>query len=381
MVDDRVPDAVARLVRAARATELEPPLPATGGTAGSDAVEAAIAPLRLPTEVRTLWRLLQPHSVYPTPYAAFTDPVSALQSWRMHLEFPGTTPRLLFPVAYQSHSYLFVELHDERQLGGAIFSWGYCGSPFSLQHVRLSDYLHHLAQMWERREYERTRLPDGRIHGYVDGRLFRQQAADRLAAGPAHPVYGRQTSLEEEVAQWPEHWLAAEGGAAADRRPKGRTASIGELAAAAPHGTASGTIHALVMGLASSGAGVRVTVDDGTGVLDLWCRAPVTMFGPVISKRFEFDVAVDSARPPPDDAATRLAVQDAAGRGDLGAAQQEVAELYRLYDQARRSGIGGIAVVLPGGLRPAAVEDRGWRQLETSVDVVLASSLAWAVNT
>ncbi len=37
--------------------------------------------------------------------------------------------------------------------------------------------------------------------------------------------------------------------------------------------------------------GVRVTIDDGTGLLEVWCPAAVTMFGPACGGRYEFDLA------------------------------------------------------------------------------------------
>ena len=332
MLNRRTQDAVQRLTRAAQVTGLEPPLPVTGGDADLQAIEAAIAPLRLPAELRALWRLLQPHSVHLTPYPALTDPAFALQCWREHLDLPGTTPRLLFPLAYESHGFLLVELDDERLAGGAVFSWGYCGSPYTLQHASVSDYLHQLAQVWEQRDYEQAQLPDGSTHRNVDNRPFQQRAAELLAAGPPHPVYGRQTEFDERPAQWPEHWLAAEGITPGDRQPKGRTAFIGELGQAGPGAPVEGTIHALVTRVAIGSAGARATVDDGTGVLDLWCPASVTMFGPVFNQRFEFDVTVDRHQSPADPTAQaniRAAVQDAASRRDLQGAQQAAAELHR----------------------------------------------------
>ena len=50
---------------------------------------------------------------------------------------------------------------------------------------------------------------------------------------------------------------------------------------------------------ASSGFsdGVRVTIDDGTGTLDAWCPAAVTMFGPACDRRYEFDLVVTEDAP------------------------------------------------------------------------------------
>ena len=48
------------------------------------------------------------------------------------------TPKLLFPFCYESHGFLFVELHDDRDLGGHVFEWAYAGSPFYRRFAGLS---------------------------------------------------------------------------------------------------------------------------------------------------------------------------------------------------------------------------------------------------
>lgn len=65
-------------------------------------------------------------------------------------EAPGMTPRALFPFAYKSWGFLFVELEDGRGHGGVVLEWGYGGSPFHVPFPALSAYVDLLATMLER---------------------------------------------------------------------------------------------------------------------------------------------------------------------------------------------------------------------------------------
>jgi hypothetical protein len=105
---------------------------------------------------------------------------------------------------------------------------------------------------------------------------------------------------------------------------------VADLVLAAAAGSAvSGTIQARVTSLAGSGAGSRVAVDDGTGVLDLWCPAAVCTYGPVIRREFEFDVVVrPNPSSVPDWRPEHREVQDRALSLDIAGAQSAAMDLY-----------------------------------------------------
>src|SRR6478735_4240810 len=106
-----------------------PPLLRQEDLAALDDIAAAVAPLRLPAEVEQFWRLLDGYSssltCFPHPHA--TRPDFALECWRQHQQQPGMTPDLLFPVGYESHAFLLVELDGPHGGGGACFTWAYDG--------------------------------------------------------------------------------------------------------------------------------------------------------------------------------------------------------------------------------------------------------------
>jgi hypothetical protein len=322
--------AVERLVAAYRDAELPPIRPA-----GRDIdellakIRREIAPLRLPEELVRFWQLVDPESVTVAPYPHPTSADFALDCWTSHRD-EVVTPRLLFPVAYESHGFLFVELEDGEGQGGAVLEWGYAGSPYYVRFAALSGYVNLLAAMIELGELTRHERD---LHSWVefDPRLRWDDArAVRLAAAQPLPRLGDAREIDEDVRRWPEHWLASNGLTAEVRTPRGATTTVAELLREAAAGVATGgTIHATVTRLGGSAAGCRVSVDDGTGVLDLWCPAAVCAYGPVIRRAFEFDVVVQpNPVSAPDWHADRVKVQDRALAHDLEGAQSAAMSLY-----------------------------------------------------
>lgn len=289
-------------------------------------VRREIAPLRLPEELERFWRLVDPESVTVAPYPRLTSPAFALRSWVMHRdESPGMTPRLLFPVACESHGFLFAELEDGTGQGGAVYEWGYGGSRFLLRFGGVAGYLDLLATMVELGELRRH--DSGWIEVDPD-RRWADAAAVRLAAADLPPRVAAAADVDDDPRTWPEHWLRSSGLDAEVRTPRGRTTTVAELLRRAASGEARGTIHGTVTRLAGSGAGCRISVDDGTGELDVWCPAAICAFGPVIRRRFELDVVARHAAPPPDWSSDQRRVQDDALVGSLEAAQAAAMDLY-----------------------------------------------------
>jgi hypothetical protein len=327
-----IDDAVRRLVGAYREAGLAAIGPATPGIEQVLVeIKREIAPLLLPEELVRFWQLVDPATISVAPYPRPTTAEFALDSWMSHRdEFPGMTPRLLFPVAYESHGFLFAELDDGQGEPGAVLDWGYGGSPFYVQFAALSGYVDLLATMIELGEFQRHETD---THSWVqfdpEGRWDDARAV-RLAAAQPLPRLGASREIDEDVRQWPEHWLASNGLTSDMRSPRGATTTVAELLRGAAIGTeVSGTIHATVTSLAGSGAGSRISVDDGTGVLDVWCPAAVSTYGPVIRRQFEFDVIVrPNPEPPPDWRPEQRDAQQYALVQDLGSAQSAAMGLY-----------------------------------------------------
>ncbi|MFL5798127.1 MAG: hypothetical protein ACJ77A_09360 [Actinomycetota bacterium] len=323
--------AVERLIAAYHEAGLPPIRRAVGLEAILSEVRDVISPLRMPEELERFWRLVDPASITVAPFPGPTTPEFALNEWKSHRdESPGMTPRLLFPVCYESHGFLFVELEDGEGSGGACIEWAYGGSPFSIRFPRLSAYVDLLATMIERGEFARRGQDTNSWIEFDPEHKWEQAQSVRLADSQPLSGFGDIREIDEDVRRWPEHWLLSNGLTAEARVLRGADTTVAELLLVARSGReATGTIRGTVITLAGSGAGWRVAVDDATGVLDVWCPSAVCTYMPSVRRQFEFDVVVHSGPPQaPDLGPERRAVQEHALAHDLEAAQAAAAGLY-----------------------------------------------------
>jgi len=268
------------------------PIRAPSDAAILERIEAAITPLRLPTAVRRFWDLVDLASIYVHPHPDLTSAEFALQTWESHVsEAPGMVPRVLFPIGYESHSHLFVELDGpDQDGGGAIFSWCYGGCDFRLVFADLAGLLDWLTAAVA--EGLCVRRAD---HLYPDAASLVDKAPD-LAL---HPVFGAIDSIPQDLSEWPESWLARSDITSERRHPAGADHTIAEVLTEAQLGPMNARIRGTVTELAGSGEGVKVTVTDGTGTMRIWCPAAVTVLGPRIGGAFEFHITAP-ARDVPD---------------------------------------------------------------------------------
>lgn len=284
-----------RTVRHLRA--LMPDAAALAPPAGSAAlvdVVAALAPLRLPPAVLRFWQVAGgvgwAGPLFPS--AGPTSPDFALECWRTHREQPGICPDLLFPVGYESHAFVLVELDGPHGEGGACFSWAYGLEPFVLVAADLGAYLEVVAATVEAGHVDHHEH-DGVRWSTVDDAAFRAALAERLRRSP-HPRWGAAARIGPDPADWPAYWRASGEGTAAPQQLLGATTSLAALESGA---AASGRVHAEVVDLWMLGDGFRATLDDGSSRLVVWCPAAVTAYGPVHGRRFELDLAAGVGLP------------------------------------------------------------------------------------
>lgn len=328
-----IDEAIDRLITAYESARLPPIRPADHRAAELLArIREEICPLQLPEQLETLWSRIDPASISVAPYPAPMPIDIALHAWVTHRnDFPGLTPRLLFPFGYESRSYLLVELDAPNRPGGACLSWSYGGEPFRVRFPDLASYIDLLAAMIDQREFVRHYQDGSEWHQFDPDRLWDTYQAARLATMLPLPGFGHTIELDEDVARWPDHWLAADRLVPAEAVAPGAVVSIAELLDAAAGGSAvTGTIKGHVAKLIGSRAGRRVEVSDGTGTLDVWCPASVCCPALVIRRTFEFDVVVQPGHvPPPEFNTARVTEGVDGGTADLAEAQAAVAELFR----------------------------------------------------
>jgi len=329
------------LIAALEAADVEPPR-APADLEVLEQIATAIAPLRLPADLRRFWERIAPATLRAEVFPPFCDPRFALQSWQSaRQQFPGQ-PAILFLVGYENWSCMSIELDGVDSEGGTLFQWGLEDGDFYLGHRRLGDWLVRIADLIGAGSYQRRTGQRGASLEIVD-EWSETPAAALRAGGSRHPIYGEATAVPREPINWPAHWQRAAGIEPSDIPERGASLTIAELLASDPASELRATIAGRVLTLAG-GADVCVRVSDGTETITVLCPAPVTALGPVVGESFEFDVVVPPGarhrssevkvdpRDPDDPVAVLVASLESRSGGPIGATARAVRPCERQAD-------------------------------------------------
>jgi hypothetical protein len=233
--------------------------------------------MSLPAQVRRFWERVDPASLQVWAYPEPVPPGFAIDSWRQRRdETPGVAPRALLEVGYASQQCMSVELDSPLGSGGTLFEWYIVDGPFYLRHHDLSGWLDRMTELLEAGRFER--------HEGGAGPMLRLLDPDTSLPMSEQPRYERQPLL------WPLHWRRLSGIAPEEVRPRGTRDTIAELLARDASRAVEATVAGRVVALGGSGSTLHARVSDGSGSLDITCPGAVTTLGPVMGRRFEFDV-------------------------------------------------------------------------------------------
>jgi hypothetical protein len=314
-----------RLAKAG-AREISPPTDRT--TANLEALIDTIAPLKLPHAVERWWRLVDMFRFPWDPFPEPSGPDVALEMWKSYREeFVGVVPSCLATVAYSSMVVLSVELDQPGAPGGEIVRWAVDdGMSFDYVASSWTEVLKSYIDVLDAGAY--TCDPRYGIVRPDEDVLDAALHARRVEAGPPGR-YPEESMMLANPSQWPPHWQQADHIDPGDRRPRGRTLTIGEILAAPPGVSVEGTVVGRVIDFIG-GTDRLVAVDDGTGVLDIFCPAAACLWGPAGGGEWEFDV---TARADRGDPASLLQLGPKASNaglsGDLPGARRAAEELAR----------------------------------------------------
>lgn len=261
--------------------------------AALEALEAELAPLRLPEAVRKFWRRVDVRTLRASPYPGFTTPEFALGGWRLARdEFRVFQPLALLNVGYESHGCMSVELDVGDVDGGALFEW-FVSDPsgFERRFDGLAEWVRHIADLIDRGGYKRLETDHGPWSLVPDPDVAEEHWVAPSVPG-WHPAHGTMLHVGGDILEWPEHWQRVNGLRPQDRRLRGATHTVSEVLVSRPDQALRATIAGHVVSFAGSGAWAHVRIADGTGELDIACPAGTLLLGPRLGRWFEFDVVV-----------------------------------------------------------------------------------------
>lgn len=293
-------------------------------TRAVDDLVRAIEPLRLPDEVLHWWRTVDVTSLRILASLQPCTPEFALETWQSYQdEFVGVVPRCLVPVATGT---LSVEAHQPDLPGGQIIKWSRVDEGwFRYMAPTWPDMLECYVDVIDAGAYE---VRDGAA--LLEADIVEGAARARSAHVELVGRYPTSEMLFADASQWPSHWQRSNRIDPADRATRGRTLTIADVHTSDAGTSIDGTIVGRVVSLVGNSDGRLVAVDDGTGSLDVWCPADVCMWGPVLSRSFEFDVVAAGGRGDSDlprRVQQHRELSSAALAGDMDGAQQAAGEL------------------------------------------------------
>lgn len=233
-------------------------------------IDAAIAPLALPPEIRWLWETWDHRPFDVLPIAGICDPAFALSGWIDDAR-DGDMPRALFPIGYRSHVFLDVDLTAPPGVPAPLWSMDYEGDGYTLELPSLAALVRSCAECAEAAQLGSEEVEAARTNplGYLS-QLF---AGPRFSAiADRHRAAASVTRSTIEFGgrgDWPQPWEDAEqawvGPSAADGPTHSVAAFEALLATGRPRALLRGTLG--TRNSPASGQLLRLT--DATGTIEV----------------------------------------------------------------------------------------------------------------
>ena len=259
-----IDSAIDRLLRAAAAMDIPAPLnPARD--AEIEAVRAAVAPLRVPDDLERLWRRLQqgPPRIIDR---ADLMPVSSALKFRGDHDWPN----VLLTIAYESHWFHLVELHDpDGTRGGRVWEAAYGDDDIKEVAPSLPGLIDAVAAAWEA----------GLARPYEVGGFQTVQWDDDAWERRKADLWPDRRSVPAQIIRWTPRWLRIQGLDLTDARSRGATTTIAALRELGDAWTNPATISGSIRGLTGSIEGSGGPLEDGTGRLIVFVPPGADPFG------------------------------------------------------------------------------------------------------
>ena len=287
MIDiDGVLERYLRAVRAAGAPEAEP----IASAPDVERVVRGVEPFIVPPDMQRAWLRLS-YSDWLVDNGQFLSPTSTFDMMWSGGADMFDQPRLLFPVSYESHACLYVELGvPGGPPGGALLL-----APIAEPLIRYAPSL-----AWAL-DFISRRVEEGAAHWneWWTSQISEQELQS-AAESQLWPPYLLPTIDPYRSLSWPAHWQQAQGINPADATPLGPDTKIAAMFGLGPGATCR--IQGRILALAGATVGSRITVSDESGEAIVWVARSADPFGVVtIRELVELEITVGQPRVEPSE--------------------------------------------------------------------------------
>lgn len=257
----------------------EPPWDPVQADVEVSAVADAIAPRILPAELAWFWRTCDPFLFPVLPYPQLTTPEFALECWVMEQEEGDEHPRVLFPFAYESQGFLYVELGLDPAHPSPVWSFAYRDEEFVCRYPSIASLFHTTADAVDASDIPPPAVDTDLRQTYFE--VISDEHLDRFVDRyfADSPVAERRSVPYGDQRLWPPRWYDAQG--IADDRVdiRGRTHTVEEFKAAAQTEVVTGRLHGTWRIRAGGVRDIGILTDE-TGGITLAIAKGVRPLGP-----------------------------------------------------------------------------------------------------
>lgn len=169
-----------------------------------DKLDSALAPLRIPDDLRRWWQRVDVRTGAVMPLPFFVSAEASLELW-WNTVHPGSPrePEVLLDVGRESWSHMAIELVSRHDTGGRLFEYYLGDGEFWLRWYGLGDWLNQITRLIVAGNFDRMSTPSGpglRIRG--DDQF---SIVEPYVPAPGQPQQ-RPQPISNDYSHWPEHW-------------------------------------------------------------------------------------------------------------------------------------------------------------------------------
>lgn len=288
-------------------------------------IEAAIAPLTLPTELRAFWMQWNPATLVAPVFDGFIPLEQIVE--RRSIDCPPC-PSILLPIADWAYARIWIELANDDHPGGRVFHSYHDESELTLWAFGFSGLLDLVS---EALELDAIDDRAGSFHAAEMERIIRHSLDDSMPVGAPRRFEGIDRS------RFPEHWQRGEGLATDHFELRGASHSVGAFLSERER---SSHVVATLSGLYQTSVGGGPlhgcvgTFEDSTGTIQVFIPQRTAISG-AVGDHGAVEIDVVSVEPNGTDLNSLTARQELQRAAQVGKLDYGNDLLQRLFEQMK----------------------------------------------